>query len=139
MNMHRAEYDRLYRIWKAMRVRCNNCNFIEYDRYGGRGIKICAEWSNYDAFRYWALENGYEDHLTIDRIDNDGDYCPENCRWITIAEQQQTKSSCHFITYNGKTQNLTQWAREYGMPRERLRRRLQLGWPIERALKEVVA
>lgn len=136
--MHRSEYDRLYRIWKAMRTRCNNPHFKLYYRYGGRGIRVCKEWENFDSFQSWAYKNGYNDSLTIDRINNDGNYSPENCKWSSLAEQQQTRSSCHMITYNGKTQNLTRWASEYHMPRERLKRRLELGWSFEKAVKEVV-
>ena len=137
--MHRYEYDRLYRIWKAMRSRCHNPNATEYDRYGGRGIDICEEWDDYFVFREWSLTHGYADNLTIDRIDNDKGYSPDNCRWITIKEQQQTRSSCHLITFNGKTQNITQWAKEFNMSRDKLKRRLELGWPIERALTGVIA
>lgn len=136
--MHRTEYDRLYRIWKAMRVRCNNPNMKEYHRYGGRGIKVCNEWNDYFIFQKWAYLNGYNDTLTIDRIDNDKGYFPDNCRWITIEEQQQNRSSCRMITFNGKTQNVTQWANEYNMPMWRLKKRLNLGWPIDKALRVVM-
>ena len=136
--MHRAEYDRLYRIWKAMRVRCNNPNSKEYYRYGGRGIKVCKSWDNYFAFREWALGNGYDDSLTIDRIDNNDGYSPDNCRWITLAEQQQNRSRCVMITHNGKTQNISQWSREYGIDRHVLRRRLLMGIPFEQAVRRKV-
>ena len=122
-----------------MRTRCNNPNFKEYDRYGGRGIKVCQEWDDYFAFREWALQHGYADTLTIDRIDNDGDYYPTNCRWITIAEQQQNRCTCHMITFDGQTKNLTEWAKEYGIARKTIRARLNKGWPVERALKGVSA
>lgn len=121
-----------------MRVRCNNRNFHEYKRYGGRGIKICEEWNDYFSFQKWAYVNGYKDDLTIDRIDNDGDYSPDNCRWITIEEQQQNRCTSHMITFNGKTQNLTQWAKEYSITRDCLKQRIKRGWPIERALGVVI-
>lgn len=142
--MHRTEYDRLYRIWKAMRVRCNNPNTSEYHRYGGRGIKVCEEWNNYFVFQSWAYSHGYADNLTIDRIDNDKGYSPNNCRWITLKEQQMNRSSCFMITHDGRTQNLTQWCKEYDIDRHVLKKRLMAGIPFEEAVirrrkKKVIA
>ncbi len=77
---------RLYRIWKGMRERCRYRHHVSYHRYGGRGITVTSEWDSYTVFREWALANGYADGLTIDRIDNDGNYEPANCRWITKSE-----------------------------------------------------
>jgi len=82
---------RLHRIWLAMKNRCRNPNFFEYHRYGGRGIKVCDEWQEFLPFYNWAITNGYKDNLTIDRIDNDGNYEPSNCRWATIQEQNANK------------------------------------------------
>lgn len=86
-NKHKESKTRLYRIWAAMRDRCNRPGSINYKWYGGKGVKVCEEWSNdYESFRDWALANGYEDGLTIDRIDSEKDYCPSNCRWLTRSE-----------------------------------------------------
>ena len=83
---HGATGTRLHRIWLAMRRRCGNPNFDHFSHYGGRGIKICKTWQRFEPFRDWALANGYQDDLTIDRIDNDGNYMPSNCQWITRAQ-----------------------------------------------------
>lgn len=85
---HSGKGTRLYRIWKGIRNRCNNVNNKDYHHYGGRGISVCNEWSDFTVFRDWAFANGYCDVLTIDRIDNDGNYEPLNCRWTDMKTQR---------------------------------------------------
>ena len=89
---HGRSGTRLHRIWKAMHTRCYNEKFFAFKHYGGRGIRICDEWlQDFPAFERWAVSHGYRDDLTIDRIDANGNYCPDNCRWVTMAEQNQNK------------------------------------------------
>ena len=132
---HGLEHTRLYGIWSDMRLRCYDEKNIAYHRYGGRGITICDEWKNdVKAFYDWAMANGYKDSLTIDRIDNDGNYCPENCRWVTRKEQNNNRRDNHKLTFNGKTQSIPEWAEELGLTYGGLYDRLYRGWPIEKVL-----
>lgn len=124
----------LYNTWRGMKERCLNQNSSNYKNYGGRGIKICPEWLDFENFKKWALKNRYRNGLTIERIDNDGDYCPENCRWASRLEQGNNKRNNHMITYRGETKSVASWARKYGINYTTLQSRLQSGWPIEKAL-----
>ncbi len=121
--------ERIYSIWNGIKERCRN---KDNPNYGGRGIKICSEWeSNYMEFERWALNNGYAENLTIDRIDNDGDYCPENCRWATYEEQANNKRNNVFIPYKGKIQTISQWSKEYNLPPHIVSSRIKLGWDLD--------
>lgn len=113
---HKHCEERIYHIWKNMKQRCSNANFNAYTRYGGRGITVCDEWLNdFQAFYDWAMANGYKDGLTIDRINNNKGYSPDNCRWATPKEQANNRQSNHLVTFNGKTQTIAQWADELNM------------------------
>lgn len=125
----------LYRTWKNMRRRCDYMRGAEYYRYGGRGIRVCNEWANFTAFYEWAMQNGYQPGLSIDRIDNDGNYCPENCRWVTSKDQALNRSSNSYITFNGETKHVSEWDKAIGSAKSgRVRARLNAGWSIERAV-----
>lgn len=116
-----------------MKGRCNRPS--EHDAPYYRGVRIDEAWYDFDTFAEWAISNGYRDDLTIDRIDNNKGYCPENCRWITLAEQQRNKSNCRYYTHNGKTQTLSEWAREYHIDRTTLSDRMaKFGFSFEEAL-----
>lgn len=137
---HGLEHTRLYGIWYDMRLRCYDERNISYNRYGGRGITICDEWKeDVKAFYDWAMANGYNDSLTIERIDNDGNYCKDNCRWATVKEQANNRRNNILVTHNGKTQTMKEWAHEVGIPYKVVWARMRkLGWSAERALTDPV-
>lgn len=121
---------RLYRIWADIKTRCLNKTCKEYKDYGGRGITLCAEWIHFETFKHWAVNNGYNDSLTIDRIDNNASYSPTNCRWATVKEQNRNQRSNRVI--QGKC--LAEWAEISGINYNTLRHRLRKGWPFEKAV-----
>lgn len=135
LTTHGDSDSRLYHIWDGMIARCHKPNNKYYKRYGGRGINVCNEWrSDYQAFKDWSVKNGYGDDLTIDRIDNNDDYKPENCRWTSMKVQSNNRSSNRVYTINGETHNVTQWSSIYNVPSKRVFQRLDSGWSIEDAL-----
>lgn len=125
---------RIYSCWEHMKDRCNNKNFKQYKDYGGRGISVCEEWYNFENFYNWSMENGYNDNLTLDRIDVNGNYCPENCRWATRREQQLNKRNNVFLTMNGITMAQKEWAKKLGIRDHVIIDRLKRGWTVEEAL-----
>ncbi len=116
-----------------MKNRCYNPADIRYDRYGGRGITVCDEWHKFEKFYEWAMNNGYNDSLSIDRIDVDGPYAPGNCRWSTVTEQSLNRTSNVLVTYNGATKTIAEWANELNMPYKRLWKRIHKGMAPELA------
>ena len=129
-------YGKLYRIRAHMIKRCTDPSCDRYMDYGGRGISICQEWlDDYDGFVDWALDNGYEEGLTIDRINNDGNYEPDNCRWITKREQNRNKRTNKRVTYHGETKPLIVWAEELGLKYDMVHNRLEHGWDVEEAFE----
>lgn len=136
---HGMTNTRLFHCWSAMKDRCINEHNQAYKNYGGRGITVCDEWlHNFQSFYDWSMEHGYTDDLTIDRIDVNGNYCPENCRWITRDEQQRNKRNNRYIEYNGEIKTIAEWAKIAGIERSVLRGRIDRGWTIEKALTTLV-
>lgn len=130
---------RLYRIWRNIKTRCLNTNNPSYKRYGGRGITVCNEWqNNFQAFKEWALSHGYAENLTIDRINNDGNYEPDNCRWITMKKQSMNTSRSHFVQIGDEIKTLIEWCDVYKIKYPTVCDRLHRGWDEVKALTSPV-
>ena len=130
---HGGHGTRLYSIWKDMIKRCDNPNHAKFADYGGRGISVVRRWRNFANFRQDMGEPPTDAH-EINRIDNDGDYCPDNCEWVTRKEQMRNIRRNRMLTHDGKTQCLSAWAEETGLDRRMIADRLAANWPIELAL-----
>ena len=126
----------LYRVWANMNYRCNNPSAKAYPHYGGRGITVCCEWQDFNAFHKWAMSSGYRPGLSIDREDNDGDYSPDNCRWANAVEQGNNRRNCRHMEFRGQRKTLAEWAREIGVSRSTLASRIRAGLDVEQVLKE---
>ena len=133
---HGLSGTRIYHIWSNMIDRCYRKNNRKYSDYGGRGIKVCDEWrKGIEPFWEWATNNGYAEDLEIERIDNDKDYCPENCKWSTRKEQVRNRRNTRKLTYNGETKTIQEWADEIGIRYITLISRIdKLKWSIEKSL-----
>ncbi|MGV9278035.1 hypothetical protein [Streptomyces griseosporeus] len=123
----------IHRIWANMLSRVSNPNVPHYSYYGGRGIQVCERWKSFENF-YAAMGPTYVEGLTIDRINTDGHYEPNNCRWATRAEQSQNRRNAVQLTYQGRTLVLAQWAAKLGINDNTLRNRIRSGWSVEQAL-----
>lgn len=134
--IHGGTGTRLHRIWTAIKNRCRNQNFVRYANYGGRGIGICEAWSDYAVFRDWALVNGYADELEIDRIDNDGNYEPGNCRWVTTKSNNRNKRTNRVANAFGESKCVKEWSEDSrcNVPYFVLVQRLKTGWDAELAI-----
>lgn len=126
----------LYTVWNDMKARCFNRKDRSYPRYGGRGITVCNEWRNeFQTFYNWATVNGYARGLQIDRIDNEGNYEPCNCRWATRSENGRNKRNNRIIEFNGKAVCLSEWGEMTGLTAETIHKRIKRGWPLDRVLR----
>ena len=137
---HPRKKERLYHVWQGMKQRCNGSNSYSAKWYHDKGIRVCEEWlHDYEAFKEWALNNGYDDQKSrkeqsIDRIDNNKGYSPDNCRFVTHSENCKNTSRNIWLEYNGKKQVLNEWSKETGIPIETLRQRVKKGLPVEAVL-----
>lgn len=140
LKTHGKAHTKIYEIWSALKSRCNNPNNKRYNKYGGRGIKVCDEWNkSFEAFYNWSINNGYSDTLSIDRIDVNGNYEPSNCRWTTNKEQCRNRTNNFNITYKEQTKTLSEWAEVLGISYKILYQRIKAyGWPIEKAFTKPV-
>ena len=128
-----------YSHWVNMKTRCFNKNNPKYKNYGARGITICEDWLTFENFHKWAVTHGFKEGLTIDRINNDGNYCPENCRWVTNLEQAKNKQNTIRITYKGITDSLQGWTKRLSFKKNTLRVRItKLKWSVEKAFNTPV-
>ena len=136
---HGESKSRLYKIWRSMKYRCNNPASKDFRNYGGRGISVCVAWqSDFAAFREWALANGYKEGLSIDRIDVNGNYTPENCRWISSFAQHSNTRSNIYAEINGERHTVAEWCRILDLPHNAVRSRISRGISPEKALTEPI-
>lgn len=132
---HGLRHKRIYNIWRSMRQRCSNPKCINYKNYGGKGVSVCSEWEDVSKFAEWAYSNGYSENMTIDRINVNGDYTPDNCRWVTQKIQQNNRSNNRIIECRGKKHTLSEWAEITHISRCTIHARIKkLGWSVEKSL-----
>ena len=132
---HGLSGTRLYYVYDNMLKRCYDAKSDRYQNYGARGITVCDEWlKDRRSFFEWAISSGYAEGLTIDRIDVNGNYCPDNCRWATAKEQANNRTSNHTLTYRGETHSIAEWAERFNIPTNALYKRISGCWDVEAAL-----
>lgn len=134
---HGMNNTRLYRIWNGMKNRCNNQNRKDYYMYGGRGIFVCDEWQNFIPFYEWAERNGYSEELTLERIDVNGNYEPDNCIWVTLKEQANNKTTTPYVEYNNELITLKQLSEITGINYQTLFRRYKKGDRNEKLIRPI--
>jgi len=136
---HNKCYTKLYKIYKNIEQRCYNSNSKGFQYYGKRNIKMCEEWLNsFESFYNWAINNGYKQGLTIDRIEVNGNYEPSNCRWVTMKVQNYNRRTTHHLTFNNETHTLEEWSNITGIRTETLQSRLDRKWDIEKVLTQPI-
>lgn len=137
---HNRSKCEMFGTWKQMISRCSNPSNKKYSDYGGRGISVCEEWLNFDKFNDWVNSvGGRPNGYTLDRIDTNGNYCPDNCRFVPWSIQASNKRTSHLIEYKGEVKALSVWAKELCIPYYIIEHRINRGWNVERALTTPVA
>ena len=135
---HGMSKSRLYRIWANMLQRCKNPKTDRYQSYGGKGVRVCSVWHEFAEFYDWAMQNGYEEALSIDRLDVNGNYEPNNCRWVNAKTQMSNKSNNRILSVCGITKTMSEWAECTGINVSTIAMRLRNGWSEERAVSKPV-
>lgn len=132
---HGQRSTRLYKTWMSMKQRCNNPSSTRFENYGGRGISYVKEWETFLPFYVWAIQNGYNETLQLDRVDNQGNYGPDNCRWVTASQNSRNRRTSRYETLWGETKTLAAWAEDIRcVASSELRKRLYRGWTFEDAM-----
>lgn len=135
MAQHGMSYTKLYKSWAAMKRRCDFPDEHHKKYYKDKGITYCEEWKDFVNFKDWALSNGYVDGYTIERIDNNKNYCPDNCKWIPLCEQSKNRTNKSHLIINGIDKSYTEWANEYNLRENTIRMRVKYGWKGNDLLK----
>jgi len=138
MRTHGKCETKLYKVWCSMKHRCSNPKDRAYANYGGRGIGFCDQWVCFEPFYAWAISSGYHEGLTLERMNNNGNYDPNNCAWIPKGDQSSNTRRCKQINFMGETLNLKEWSEKLSMSYSLLQSRLKHGWSFERAIQEPI-
>lgn len=129
---HGGRNTKLYNVWRSMKQRCALITSASYKYYGKKGVFVCKEWQQFSNFQKWAQQNGYAEGLSIDRIDVNGNYCQENCRWATKSAQANNTSRNRMLSFRGEQKTMSQWADAFGISYGTMNHRIQRGWDMQK-------
>lgn len=129
---HGKSHLKIYDVWYGMIKRCTNADNKDYPRYGGRGVKVFDEWLNFESFYEWSMSNGYKEDLELDRINNDGNYEPSNCKWVTRKIQNNNRCNNKYVEYNGEIHTIAEWSEILHLPYDTVRTRIRRGQCINK-------
>lgn len=136
LTQHGMTDTKLYYAWINMKTRCDNPNYYLRESYGGRGITYCDEWKDSSVFMEWAIQNGYSDELSLDRINTNGNYEPNNCRWVNMTVQQNNRNNNRIIEYNGESDTMANWSRRLNIKYTILQYKLDCGQTMEEIVND---